>query len=68
MAAEEALNDLETGVKCSATDTIDNAVSDSEFENSKQVADMAVDLKKLERKRNECIYLLCTASYITCLK
>ena len=51
MAAEEVLGDLATGVKCSATDTVDDAVSDSDFENSQQVADMAVDLKKLERKR-----------------
>ena len=42
-----------TGVNCSASNTIDNAVSDSKFENSQQVANMAVDLKKLERKRNE---------------
>ena len=55
VAAEEVLHDLATGVKCSATDTIDDAASDSEceFENSQQVADMAVDLKKLERKRKE---------------
>ena len=53
MAAEEALNDLETGVKCSATDTIDDAASGSEFDNSQQVVDMVVDLKKLERKRHE---------------
>ena len=49
MAAEEVLNDLATGLKCSATDTVDNAASDSNVENSQQVADMAVDLKKLKK-------------------
>ena len=51
MAANEVLNDLVTFVKCSATDIVDDAASDSNFENSQQVADMAVDLKKFERNR-----------------
>ena len=51
MATEELLNDLATGVKCSAIDTIDDSASDSKFENSQQVADMAVDLKNISRRR-----------------
>ena len=53
MAAEEVLNDLATGVKCSVTDTVDDTASDSEFENSQQLADMVVDLRNLARKRNK---------------
>ena len=49
VAAKEVLRDLAMGIKCSATETL----SDSEFETSQQVADITVDLKRLERKRNK---------------
>ena len=53
MADEEVLRDMVTGVQCSNTDTIGNATSDSKFDNSQHIADVAVDLKKLERKRKD---------------
>ena len=53
-AAEEVLDDMANGVSCSATDAIIDAEEDSEpEENSQDIANMAIHLKKLETKRKE---------------
>ena len=53
-AAEEVLDNMANGVSCSATDAIIDAEEDSEpEENSQDIANMAIHLKKLETKRKE---------------
>jgi len=53
-SAEELLEDMANGVVCSGTDYIADAADDTDDDDepsSQEVANMAIDLKKIERER-----------------